>query len=291
MANERLPRAVCALIDRILVGSHAELNRLFLAAGAPGPPPDLTHGRKWKEWLFSAGNDPNVDILSFLGNILEEFMDVPPQDENSEQFARWKENRERVAQALEDIGLRYYRFGRVLPTGQTPTEPQTFIVREQHDPPKPAEIEELLDILVSGLRRAMHPLTHRRKGAQVLSFSTEYDVQDLLHALMRPWVTDIRPEEFTPSYAGSSTRMDFLLPKYKIVLELKFVRDRNHAKKIGDELIIDISHYQQHPDCNRLWCVVFDQDHLLTNAAGLKNDLEGQHSTKDGSVHVKLKVL
>src|SRR5262249_13389385 len=154
--------------------------------------------------------------------LLEEFMDVPPGDENSEQFALWKESRERVVQALEEIGLRYYRFGRVLPTGQTPAEPQTLIAREQHDPPKPAEIEELLDILINGLRRAMHPLTHRRKGAQVLSFSTEYDVQDLLHALLRPWVADIRPEEFTPSYAGSSTRMDFLLPKYKIVLELKF---------------------------------------------------------------------
>jgi REase_DpnII-MboI len=137
----------------------------------------------------------------------------------------------------------------------------------------------------------MHPLTHRRKGAQALSFSTEYDVQDLLHALLRPWVADIRPEEFTPSYAGSSTRMDFLLPAYTIVLELKCVRDRNHAKKIGDELIVDINHYQQHPDCNRLWCVVFDQDHLLTNAAGLKNDLEGEHSTKDGSVHVEVAVL
>src|SRR5207237_9230184 len=100
----------------------------------------------------------------------------------------------------------------------------------------------LLLVLLKNLRRAMQPLTHRRKGAVTLSFSTEYDVQDLLHALLRPWVADVRPEEFTPSYAGSSTRMDFLLPAHRRVLELKFVRDRNHAKKIGDELIIDIDH-------------------------------------------------
>jgi hypothetical protein len=160
-----------------------------------------------------------------------------------------------------------------------------------HGPTKPAEISELLGVLLKGLRRAMHPLTHRRKGAQALSFSTEYDVQDLLHALLRPWVADIRPEEFTPSYAGSSTRMDFLLPKHKTVIELKFVRDRNHAKKIGDELIIDIDHYQRHPDCDHLWCVVFDQDHLMTNAEGFKTDLGGQRSTKDGKVHVKVLVL
>ncbi len=293
MTNIRLHSAVCAVVAGALGGryrTHATLNRLFLAAGAPGPPPDLSHAAKWKEWLFSAGNDPNVDTLSLLGGLLEEFMDRPP-DEHSEEFPIWKKSRDQVVQALEKIGLRYYRFGRVLPTGQTPPETGSFVRQEQHDPPKPTEIEELLNILIHGLRRAMHPLTHRRKGAQPLSFSTEYDVQDLLHALLRPWVADIRPEEFTPSYAGSSTRMDFLLPTYKIVLELKYVRDRNHAKKIGDELIVDINHYQQHPDCKRLWCVVFDQDHLLTNAAGLKNDLEGERSTKDGSVHVKVVVL
>lgn len=218
-------------------------------------------------------------------------MDVRPK-ENSEGFAQWKTDRDRVVQVLEENGFRYYRGGRVLPTGQAPEEVQALpATLRYHGPAKPAKIDELLEILLKGLRRAMHPLTHRRKGAQSLSFSTEYDVQDLLHALLRPWVADIRPEEFTPSYAGSSTRMDFLLPEHKVVVELKCVRDRNHAKRIGDELIVDISHYQRHPDCDRLWCVVFDQDHLLCNAEGLKTDLEGQRSTKDGTVHVSVLVL
>jgi hypothetical protein len=291
MTNIRLPRAVCAVVAQVLRGSHTTLDSLFLTAGAPGPPPSLSHANKWKDWLFRAGNDPNVDSLSVLGNVLEEFMDIGPM-EGSEDFAGWETNRDRVVQVLEENGFRYYRGGRVLPTGQTPEEVQPFPVISGHPgPTKPAEIDELLEILLKGLRRAMHPLTHRRKGAQALSFSTEYDVQDLLHALLRPWVADIRPEEFTPSYAGSSTRMDFLLPKHKVVLELKFVRDRTHAKKIGDELIVDIDHYQRHPDCNHLWCAVFDQDHLLPNAEGLKTDLEGQRSTKDGSVHVRVLVL
>ena len=217
---------------------------------------------------------------------------LPDPPEDSALFEEWEKDRDRVVQALEEIGLPYYRYGRVLPTGQTPVEIQLpSAVSVHHDPAKPAEIKELLDTLVKGLRRAMYPLTYRRKGAQAISFSNEYDVQDLLHALLRPWVADIRPEEFTPSYAGSSTRMDFLLPAHKIVIELKFVRDRNHGKKIGDELIVDIDHYQQHPGSSRLWCVVFDPDHLLTNAQGLKTDLEGQRTTKSGSVYVRVSVL
>jgi hypothetical protein len=291
MTNIRLPKAVCAVVADVLHGSHATLDSLFETAGAPGPPPNLPHTTKWKDWLFRAGIDPNVDSLSVLGNVLEEFMDVPPPKEDSERFEWWKTSRDRVVQVLEENGFRYYRGGRVLPTGQTPEEIQPLpSVSRRDSPTKPTEIGELLEILLRGLRGAMDPLTYRRKGAQALSFSTEYDVQDLFHALLRPWVADIRPEEFTPSYAGSSTRMDFLLPKHNVVVELKFVRDRNHAKKIGDELIVDIDHYQRHPDCQHLWCVVFNQDHLLPNPEALK-DLDGRRSTKDGTVQVRVLVV
>lgn len=291
MAKTRLPRAVCAVVAGVLRGSHATLDNLFESAGAPWPPPSLSHETKWKEWLYRAGTDPDVDSLSVLGNVLEEFMDVRPP-ENSPDFTAWKSERDRVVQVLEENGFRHYRGGRVLPTGQMPDEDQEVATGpSQAGGTKPEDIDELLKVLLKGLRRAMHPLTHRRKGAQALSFSTEYDVQDLLHALLRPWVADIRPEEFTPSYAGSSTRMDFLLPKHRVVLELKFVRSGEHAKKIGDELIVDISHYQAHPDCAFLWCVIFDQDHLLLNAEGLKTDLQGMRTSKDGTVDVKVLVL
>lgn len=244
----RLSKALCAVVAEIFqgAGSHATLDALFLSAGAPGGPPDLPHTSKWKEWLFRAGQDPSVDSLSVLGSILEEFMDLPPEEETY-YFLEWQEKRQRVEKALDEHGLRYYRFGRVLPQGDvapiisTPSQTTTLL-----SPSKLAKVEELLEVVVRGLRRAMHPLTHRRKGCQSLSFGSEYDVQDLLHALLCPWISDIRPEEFTPSYAGSSTRMDFLLPTYYLVIETKIVRDRAHAKRVGEELIIDIEHYRHH---------------------------------------------
>jgi hypothetical protein len=62
-------------------------------------------------------------------------------------------------------------------------------------PQMPTSVEELLERLVQGLPRAMRPLRHRRKGASTLGFSDEYDVQSLFHALIAPWVNDIRAEE------------------------------------------------------------------------------------------------
>lgn len=287
----RLPKAVCAVVAETLTGSHEKLEALFLSAGVPGVPPNLPHHSKWKEWLFRAGQDPSVDTLAILGNLLEEFMDLAPQD-GTPEHETWKQKRMRVERVLEESGLRYYRLGRVLPVGEAPqSAPIRNTATSGSSPAKPDKVEELLEIIVRGLRRAMHPLSHRRKGAQSLSFSSEYDVQDLLHALLRPWISDIRPEEFTPSYAGTSTRMDFLLPAHTLVIETKIVRDRVHAKRIGEELIVDIEHYRRHPQCRTLWCVIYDPEHLITNSDGLKTDLEGTRKASDGEIRVKIFTL
>ena len=290
MGNVRISRALSARVASVLEGSHSTLDALFLSAGAPGPPPDLSHATKWKTWVFETGRDPEVDSLEFLGNLVEEFMDCPPSD--PEFHDGWAEGRASLVEALEEAGFRYFRGGRILPNGASPDDPQP--ADESDDASAkvyPSSIDELLSVLVKGLPRAIHPLTHRRKGTQPLQFSSEYDVQDLLHALMRPWVGDIRPEEFTPSYAGTSTRMDFLLPKHGVVIELKFVRDRAHGTKIGDELIVDIEHYRRHPDCRELWCVVYDPNQFLRNAEGLSTDLDGERSSSDGTVNTRVMVL
>ena len=290
--NIRIPIAVCAAVAEVLNGSHEALNELFLASGAPGPPPELAHHSKWKAWLQRAGNDPGVDSLAVLGNLIEEFMDLPPASMGPTEFIgmqfpdpleTYTAKKSRLVQIMEEHGFRYFRGGRVLPIGIEPESPIAAA-----GPQKPSTIDDLLKIIIRGLPRAMHPLTHRRKGAKNLVFESEYDIQDLLHSQLRPWIHDIRPEEYTPSYAGSSTRMDFLLPEHKLVLELKRVRDRNHASKLGDELIIDIEHYRRHTQCDMLWCVIYDPLHLLSNPSGLAADLEGTRKTPDGVVSVRV---
>lgn len=289
MSNIRLSRALCTAVGSALLGSHPTLNALFKSAGAPGDPPDLAHHSKWKEWLFRAGQDPQVDSLNVLGNILEEFMDVPPTDEDA--FIDWNTRRERVVTALETDGLRYFQGGRVLPNGAPPDVGPAFDASSRAAPAMPKSIEDVLTRLAHGLPRAMYPLSNRRKGATTLAFRSEYDVQDLLHAMLRPWIADIRAEEYTPSYAGSSTRMDFLLPAHSLVIETKIVRDSAHARQIGKELTIDIAHYRAHPACDFLWCIVYDPDKLIPNVAGLIDDLSGGVTSPQGTVTVKVVVV
>ena len=177
MVTVRLSKSLCAVVGDAIAttGSHATLDQLFISAGAPGDPPSLAHHSKWKEWLFRAGQVPDTDSLAVLGNVQEEFMDLPPMD--AERREQWKELRARVETELEANGVRYYRFGRVLPQGVPASESLSSAQgRADRVVQRPESVEELLSFLVKGLRRAMHPLTHRRKGSTCLVVSSEYDV-------------------------------------------------------------------------------------------------------------------
>lgn len=79
------------------------------------------------------------------------------------------------------------------------------------------EITTVLERFHSVARR----LLVRHDNRSTLRVEDEYDVQDLLHSLLNLVSDDIREEEWTPSYAGKSLRVDFLLKKERIVVEAK----------------------------------------------------------------------
>ena len=117
---------------------------------------------------------------------------------------------------------------------------------------------------------------HANSGRPKFEIKDEYDVQDLMYAILRLHFTDVRKEEVTPSNAGSSARMDFLLKSEQIVIETKMTRASLKAKKVGEELMVDIGRYKVHPDCKYLLCFVYDPEKFIDNPPGLENDLSGQ---------------
>lgn len=101
--------------------------------------------------------------------------------------------------------------------------------------------------LIEKFHLVVNQLRNRHAGRDTIQIKDEYDVQDLLYGLLKIHYEDIRPEEHTLSYAGSSTRVDFLLKKERIVIEVKKTRDGLKDKQVGDQLILDTQHYKAHP--------------------------------------------
>ena len=144
--------------------------------------------------------------------------------------------------------------------------------------------------LVVNLCRRFHQLALqlqvRHSGRPTLSFNDEYDVQDALHAILRVHFDDVRAEEWTPSYAGSANRMDFLLKREKVVVEAKMTRKSLKQKDVSEQLIQDKERYRAHADCRELVCFVYDPGNYLSNPTALEDDL----STSDESLRTTVVV-
>ncbi len=136
---------------------------------------------------------------------------------------------------------------------------------------------EVIEKILCRFRIVVNQLKYRHSNRNTLTVTDEYDVQDLLHALLKVEFDDVRPEEWIPSYAGGAVRMDFLLKEIDTVIEVKMTRISMTPKSLGEELIIDIEKYRCHPNCKRLYCFVYDPEMRLNNPIGLKNDLESNH--------------
>jgi hypothetical protein len=132
-------------------------------------------------------------------------------------------------------------------------------------------------------------LTGRHDDRATISITDEYDVQDLLGALLKLHFTDVRPEEWTPSYAGNASRMDFLLKPEQIVVEAKMTRKGLGQKELVTQLAEDILRYRSHQDCKALICFVYDPTGKCNNPTALENDLTRNHGGLQVTVIVQPK--
>ena len=89
---------------------------------------------------------------------------------------------------------------------------------------KPINKIELAELQLDKLFRRFHKIAQefreRYADRETITIKDEYDVQDLLRGILRLHFDDIRPEEFSPSNAGSNSRIDFILKSEEIGIEV-----------------------------------------------------------------------
>jgi hypothetical protein len=143
----------------------------------------------------------------------------------------------------------------------------------QREPPVEVSSGQILDNIFNRFHMAAIQLRTRRKDHSPYVIEDEYDVQDLLHALLWIHFDDIHREYWTPKYAGSSLQMDMYLKSEKTGIEVKKTRSYLTEKKLGEQILIDIPHYKQIPGCRKLIFFIYDPDTLITNRLALERDL------------------
>lgn len=160
-----------------------------------------------------------------------------------------------------------------------------------HSHVQPDDAVAMIHEVATGLPTAAKALTERGVKRPSFAIEQERDLQDLLLVILRSLFHDTRREEWTPSSAGSSKRMDIAIPSARIVIEVKVVRDAAHGRRIGDELKIDIESYHRHAACGTLFALVWDPQRFLGDAHQLERDLTGSRTKSETTFDVAVRVL
>jgi hypothetical protein len=123
----------------------------------------------------------------------------------------------------------------------------------------------------------------RGEYRSTLDVEDEFDVQDLLHALLRLQFDDISTEEWTPSYSNGTPRTTFLLNQDRLALVVKKTRAGLSVKDLADQVRVDIDRYRTRGRCTNLFCFIYDPEGRIGNPRGLESDLAStsDHFTVD----------
>lgn len=116
----------------------------------------------------------------------------------------------------------------------------------------------------------------RHDGRPTLEVEDEYDAQDVVHALLCLEFDEIRRETWQPGYAGGTLHTYFVVPRDRILIEVKKTRQGVGAKEIAGQLEHDTLYYWTHPDCQTLFCFVYDPEARVGDPYGLEKTLTRQ---------------
>lgn len=252
----------------------------------------LWHGWRMNKAQAIALLEQQRDVTETLGNA----------DDSRPEFKKWRRDTQIVIERIfgkETRNLKDFddlRYGLIAFTSSTPDrefhaayrrglasaaavlnsmidEIKTFGF-EAEDAGVEVDALAVIERLCLRFHKVARQLQHRHGGRYTIEIDDEYDVQDLLHGLLRLHFDDVRAEEWTPSYAGGASRVDFLLKAEQIVVEVKKTRASMKAKELGEQLLIDRARYEVHPDCKALVCFVYDPEGKIGNPVGIERDLE-----------------
>lgn len=205
------------------------------------------------ERIFPAGSR-NISDFKYIKYSMSVFTNVTPASDFQRAYVRGLEEADAILASMIDE-IREYSAGELI---EAPV----------------ADSLNLVERICLRFHAAAQQIRSRHAERTTIEIEDEYDVQDLLHGFLRLHFDDIRAEEWTPSYAGRSSRVDFLLKNEGIVVEVKKTRQSLSIGKLGEELIVDRARYEAHPDCKTLVCFVYDPEGRIGNPVGLERDLE-----------------
>ncbi|MBY0549692.1 MAG: hypothetical protein K2W95_20610 [Candidatus Obscuribacterales bacterium] len=147
----------------------------------------------------------------------------------------------------------------------------------------------------TSIRASAKCLQNRRKvkghDQKAYEVANEFDVQDLLHAVIKAYFPSADIECPLPKMAQTaSSRADMQLPEQGIIIEAKYVRENYDQKKLLGDLIVDCDYYSTWSELKLLLFVIYDTNKLM-NPNALATYISGNRSIREKTFEVKALVV
>lgn len=212
-----------------------------------------------------------------------------------------------VAPASPSIPVRHHTNASAsTPTQSIPSETNHSVVSAPQDPPldKPLIsasgtrlVESALDSAIDQdplqlIRKVCHRfhavarhLRLRKDYRPTLEVDDDYDLQDLLCALLKVEFDEVATDEWTPPYTGGASRTTLLVNRDQIAVVAKKTRSGLTAKELADQVAADFAYYGAQGRCSTLFCFMYDPEGRIGSPKRLETTLTSV------SEHCRIEVL
>ncbi|MBH0182980.1 MAG: hypothetical protein HP490_15235 [Nitrospira sp.] len=144
-------------------------------------------------------------------------------------------------------------------------------------PPFPSLSEQETLKLVRKVCLRLHAVARqlrlRKDSRPTVEIEDDYDLQDLLRALLKMEFDEVGTDEWTPPYAGSLPRTTILLNREQIAIVAKKTRSGMTTKDIAEQVSTDSAFYSARNKCTTLFCFVYDPEGRIGSPKRLETDL------------------
>ncbi len=143
----------------------------------------------------------------------------------------------------------------------------------------------LLNILNS-FSDVVSKLKYRRSGKHSLDIKDEYDVQDILYAMLKGMFPSLQYEDPGKKVGPSSSRADFTVADIGVFIETKYISEKGKEKIIHDECLADIQKYGKQAECQKIVFFVYDPQKCIDNQYAFKSGLGNNHVIDGKNIEV-----
>lgn len=141
---------------------------------------------------------------------------------------------------------------------------------------------------IDALVPAIRSFQNREEGLAPWPVTREDDVRDLLHAMLRASVSDIKREEPVPSRAGSHKFVDLYSELGALFIEVKWIYKKGSWKGIVRQINDDTQSYPTHRGCGTLVFLVIDAVKDIPDPSQFERSLTSTQTINGRSVDIRV---